>query len=45
MIVNLQPEPVLALIGGILILIIPRLLSWIVGIYLVLIGLIGLLAR
>jgi hypothetical protein len=35
--------PVIALIAGILILIIPRLLNYIVAIYLILIGLIGLL--
>ncbi|HVY80495.1 MAG TPA: DUF3096 domain-containing protein [Steroidobacteraceae bacterium] len=34
--------PVIALIAGILILIIPRLLNFIVAIYLILIGLIGL---
>ena len=35
--------PVIALIAGILILIIPRLLNYIVAIYLIAIGLIGLL--
>lgn len=35
--------PVIALIAGILILIIPRLLNYIVAIYLILIGLLGLL--
>jgi hypothetical protein len=34
--------PVIALIAGILILIIPRLLNYIVAIYLILIGVIGL---
>jgi hypothetical protein len=34
--------PVISLIAGILILIIPRLLNYIVAIYLILIGLIGL---
>lgn len=34
--------PVIALIAGILILIMPRLLNYIVAIYLILIGLIGL---
>lgn len=34
--------PVIALISGILILIIPRLLNYIVAIYLILIGLLGL---
>ncbi len=35
-------QPVSALIAGILILIIPRLLNYIVAIYLIIIGLIGL---
>jgi hypothetical protein len=35
--------PVISLIAGILILIIPRLLNYIVAIYLILVGLIGLL--
>jgi hypothetical protein len=34
--------PVAALIAGILILIVPRLLNYIVAIYLILIGLVGL---
>jgi hypothetical protein len=34
--------PILALIAGILILIIPRLLNYIVAIYLIVVGLIGL---
>jgi hypothetical protein len=34
--------PLIALIAGILILIIPRLLNYIVAIYLILIGLLGL---
>ena len=37
-----QIGPVIALVAGILILIIPRLLNYIVAIYLILIGLIGL---
>lgn len=36
-------QPLLALIAGILILIIPRLLNYVVAIYLILIGLLGLL--
>ncbi len=36
-------QPLVALIAGILILIIPRLLSYIVAIYLIIIGLSGLL--
>ena len=34
--------PILALVAGILILIIPRLLNYIVAIYLIVVGLIGL---
>jgi hypothetical protein len=37
--------PVVSLIAGILILLIPRLLNYIVAIYLIAIGLIGLLHR
>ena len=35
-------QPVVALIAGILILIVPRLLNYIVAIYLIIIGIIGL---
>jgi hypothetical protein len=35
-------QPIVALIAGILILIVPRLLNYIVAIYLILIGLLGL---
>jgi hypothetical protein len=35
-------QPLVALIAGILILLIPRLLNYIVAIYLILIGLVGL---
>ena len=37
--------PVLALIAGILILIVPRVLNYVVAIYLILIGLIGVFGR
>ena len=37
--------PVVSLIAGILILVIPRLLNYIVAIYLIVIGLLGLVAR
>ena len=37
--------PVVALIAGVLILIMPRLLNYIVAIYLILIGVLGLLGR
>jgi hypothetical protein len=40
--VNLALAPLVSLIAGILILIVPRLLNYIVAIYLILIGLIGL---
>jgi len=36
-------QPLIALIAGILILLVPRLLNYIVAIYLILIGLAGLL--
>lgn len=38
-------QPLIALIAGILILIVPRLLNYIVAIYLILIGLAGLLPQ
>jgi len=40
--INLAIGPLVALIAGILILIVPRLLNFIVAIYLILIGLLGL---
>jgi len=40
--VSLSLGPLAALIAGILILILPRLLNYIVAIYLILIGLVGL---
>ncbi len=43
--IDLQLQPVVALIAGILILIAPRLLSWIVGIYLVIVGVLGIMGR
>ena len=36
-------EPIMAIIAGILILIMPRLLNYVVAIYLILIGVLGLL--
>lgn len=36
-------QPLIALIAGILILIVPRLLNYVVAIYLIIVGLIGLL--
>ena len=40
--ITLSLAPLLALIAGILILVMPRLLNFIVAIYLIVIGLIGL---
>ncbi|MGB2933616.1 MAG: DUF3096 domain-containing protein [Methyloceanibacter sp.] len=43
---NLNPEvinPLIALIAGILILLMPRLLNYVVAIYLIVIGLLGLM--
>jgi len=39
---NLSIAPLVSLLAGILILIVPRLLNYIVAIYLILIGIIGL---
>lgn len=41
-IVGIQVAPLAALIAGILILIVPRLLNYIVAIYLIIVGLLGL---
>ncbi|MGB7288943.1 MAG: DUF3096 domain-containing protein [Candidatus Macondimonas sp.] len=41
--VNLMLTPLVSLIAGILILVMPRLLNYIVAIYLIIIGVIGLL--
>lgn len=40
--INLSLTPLVSLIAGILILVAPRLLNYIVAIYLIIIGLIGL---
>lgn len=40
--INLTLTPVISLIAGILILVMPRLLNFIVAIYLILIGLVGI---
>ena len=40
--ITLSAGPLVALIAGILILIVPRMLNYIVAIYLIIIGLIGL---
>lgn len=39
---DIQLAPLLSLVAGILILVIPRLLSYIVAIYLIVVGLVGL---
>lgn len=39
---NIQLQPLVALIAGILILLIPRLLNYIVAIYLIIVGILGL---
>jgi hypothetical protein len=43
--INLQLQPIVSLIAGILILVAPRFLSWIIGIYLIVVGALGLLGR
>jgi hypothetical protein len=40
---SIQVGPIMALVAGILILLVPRLLSYIVAIYLIIVGLNGLL--
>jgi hypothetical protein len=42
MLIGFALQPLVALVAGILILIMPRLLNYIVAIYLILIGLLGL---
>ena len=42
--ITLSLAPIISLIAGILILVMPRLLNYIVAIYLIAIGVIGLLA-
>ena len=41
--INMSPEPVLAIIAGILILFVPKLLNYIVAAYLIVFGVLGLL--
>ena len=45
MLVALPIQPLVALTAGILILIMPRLLNYIVAVYLIVVGLVGLLHR
>ena len=44
MTIHLQIVPVVSILAGILILVQPRLLSYIIAIYLIVIGLVGLLS-
>ena len=39
---HIAPEPLIALIAGILILLVPRILNYIVAIYLIIVGILGL---
>ena len=39
---HISLQPLLALVAGILILVMPKLLNYIVGIYLILVGLLGI---
>lgn len=43
MTLNLAIQPIVSLIAGILILLVPRLLNYIVAIYLIIIGILGLI--
>jgi hypothetical protein len=43
--INLAVQPLVALLAGILILMIPRLLNYIVAVYLIIVGVLGLLGR
>jgi len=45
MFMGIAVAPIVALIAGILILFIPRLLNYIVALYLIIIGVLGLIAR
>jgi hypothetical protein len=44
-ILNVPIEPVLALVIGILILLAPRLLNYFVAVYLIVVGILGLMPR
>ena len=43
--IHLQIQPLLALVAGIAVLVVPRFLTWIVGGYLIVLGVLGLLGR
>jgi hypothetical protein len=40
---DLSPQPVVALIAGVLILFVPKLLNYIIAIYLIIFGILGLI--
>lgn len=42
MVVNVMLQPLVALIAGVLILLVPRLLNYIVALYLIIVGIVGL---
>jgi hypothetical protein len=41
--IGISPQPVVSLIAGILIFVVPKLLNYIVAIYLIIIGILGLI--
>ncbi len=41
--ISISPQPVVSLIAGILIFIFPKLLNYIVAVYLIIIGILGLI--
>ena len=45
MMVNVMLQPLVALIAGVLILLVPRLLNDIVALYLIIVGIVGLLPQ
>jgi hypothetical protein len=45
MTVNVALQPLLALLAGIIVLIYPKILNYVIGAYLIIIGILGLLGR
>ena len=45
MVINLSPQPLVALIAGIVILLFPRILNFVIAVYLIIIGIMGLMGR
>ncbi len=43
--VNVALQPLLALLAGIIVLIYPKILNYVIGAYLIIIGILGLLGR